>query len=322
MEQVRQILYVCEASVPNEPALARAVSLAESCQAGLTVLDVVPDPAAGVTDPPVATEFRSAVVSRRRRELEAWVARDERRPGIEVDVRIGTLFLEAVRAVLRGRFDLLVKPAGMPGPGSRFFGSDDMHLLRKCPCPVWLVRPDEKARYASLLAAVDCDPDTPDLQRLEGQGLNRRILELGGALARADRAAFHLVHVWDAPAELMVRSWAVNPDEAAATYVDGKRSRHESAFHFLRDEWRDQIGEEAWEELSPRCHLLRGAPATVIPEATARLQADLVVMGTVARTGIAGLLIGNTAETIVGQLQCAVLAVKPPGFVSPIELSE
>ena len=51
-----------------------------------------------------------------------------------------------------------------------------------------------------------------------------------------------------------------------------------------------------------------------------RLQADLVVMGTVARTGISGLLIGNTAEAILEQVQCSVLAVKPHGFVSPVRL--
>jgi nucleotide-binding universal stress UspA family protein len=45
-------------------------------------------------------------------------------------------------------------------------------------------------------------------------------------------------------------------------------------------------------------------------------------MGTVARIGIPGLLIGNTAETILDQLDCSVLAVKPPGFVSPVALDE
>jgi len=322
MKKVRDILYVCEASVRQEPALARAVSLAESNQANLTVLDVVPVMAPGHTIPPVATEWRSAVVSKRRQELEAWVAPHAERLRIEIDVRVGTVFLEAVRTVLRRKCDLLIKPAEELRQGGRFFGSNDMHLLRKCPCPVWLARPDEKAIYACMLAAVDFEPDTPEMQRREGQSLNQQILELSTALALSDRAAFHLVHVWDAPAELMVRSWAVNPDEAGTAYVEGERSRHERALHHLRDQLREQMGDEAYGDLSPRCHLLRGAPATVIPETAMHLKADLVVMGTVARTGIAGLLIGNTAETIVGQLQCAVLAVKPPGFVSPVELPE
>lgn len=47
-------------------------------------------------------------------------------------------------------------------------------------------------------------------------------------------------------------------------------------------------------------------------------RADLVVMGTVARTGVAGLIIGNTAEAILEQVNCSVLAIKPAGFKSPV----
>jgi nucleotide-binding universal stress UspA family protein len=41
-------------------------------------------------------------------------------------------------------------------------------------------------------------------------------------------------------------------------------------------------------------------------------------MGTVARTGLSGVFIGNTAENIINSLECPVLAVKPEGFVSPL----
>ena len=63
-------------------------------------------------------------------------------------------------------------------------------------------------------------------------------------------------------------------------------------------------------------------PQIVIPRLASKLQADLIVMGTVARTGIPGLFIGNTAETILGRVECSVLAVKPPGFVTPVKLED
>ena len=69
-------------------------------------------------------------------------------------------------------------------------------------------------------------------------------------------------------------------------------------------------------------HLLKGDPADVIAEFAKTGRVDLIVMGTVARTGIAGLLIGNTAETILQRVDCSVLAVKPDGFVSPVGLDE
>jgi nucleotide-binding universal stress UspA family protein len=59
-----------------------------------------------------------------------------------------------------------------------------------------------------------------------------------------------------------------------------------------------------------------------VPESARESQADLVVMGTVGRTGISGLFIGNTAEAILEQVRCSVLAIKPLGFVSPVKLAE
>jgi hypothetical protein len=35
--------------------------------------------------------------------------------------------------------------------------------------------------------------------------------------------------------------------------------------------------------------------------------------------GIPGLFIGNTAEEIIQTTKCSVLAVKPTGFISPVE---
>ena len=49
---------------------------------------------------------------------------------------------------------------------------------------------------------------------------------------------------------------------------------------------------------------------------------DLLVMGTVCRTGIAGFLIGNTAEEVLNQVGCSVLTLKPEGFVTPVTLDE
>jgi nucleotide-binding universal stress UspA family protein len=49
---------------------------------------------------------------------------------------------------------------------------------------------------------------------------------------------------------------------------------------------------------------------------------DLLVMGTVCRTGVAGLIIGNTAEKVLNRVDCSVLTVKPEGFVTPVTLED
>ena len=56
------------------------------------------------------------------------------------------------------------------------------------------------------------------------------------------------------------------------------------------------------------------------PKRTMEYDFDLIVMGTVLRTDIPGLFIGRTAEGILNTIDCSVLAVKPPGFVTPVTL--
>ena len=64
---------------------------------------------------------------------------------------------------------------------------------------------------------------------------------------------------------------------------------------------------------------LLGNPRDVLPLYVEENQIDLISMGTVCRTGIKGFLIGNTAESILAEVQCSVLALKPDGFVSTVE---
>jgi universal stress protein E len=65
-------------------------------------------------------------------------------------------------------------------------------------------------------------------------------------------------------------------------------------------------------------HVKEGLPESVIESVAKNIDAELVVMGTVGRTGIPAALIGNTAEHVLDQLSCDVLALKPSGFVSPL----
>jgi len=67
-------------------------------------------------------------------------------------------------------------------------------------------------------------------------------------------------------------------------------------------------------------HVLEGLPEQVIPELAEELDAELVVLGTIGRTGFSAALLGNTAEHVIESINCDLLAVKPEGFVSPIKL--
>ena len=64
--------------------------------------------------------------------------------------------------------------------------------------------------------------------------------------------------------------------------------------------------------------ILRGKPSNMITRYVGNHEIDLLVMGSVTRTGIPGLIIGHTAERVLHQVDCSVLMLKPHGFVSPV----
>jgi len=324
MKRFKNIIYLNEPTVDQTSAVARAVSLAENNQADLTIVDVIPTQVvtAGIRLPPggpISNELRAAVESDHRKTMESMVQSFKEHLQIRLEVLVGKTYLEAIRAVLKNGYDLLIKPAENPTWTNRLFGSDDLHLLRKCPCPVWLMKPPEKSNYSSILAAVDFDLLVPLPSERE---LNREILELAASLALSDFASLHIVHAWEALAEKTMLSRGGMSPEGLTNYGERERERHRTEFYRLAEELRGWIGKDTYDYLAPGFHLPKGPAKKVIAPLAAELRADFVVMGTVARTGISGLIIGNTAEAILDQLTCSVLAIKPPGFKSPVKFDE
>lgn len=308
MGMFESILYVIEESGDRAQGVARAVDVAKRSGAALTILEVSPSGGGALVG--VSPDQRMLA-------LEAMVAgiRDDLR--IQLMVLNGTLFLEVIRAVLRDGHDLVMKVAENPGFLNRLFGSTDLHLLRKCPCPLWLMKSPVETGYERVMAAVDFDPDDPSAI---DQELNRTILDLAGSVALGEGASLHVVHAWDAYAELSMRVVSDVPGDRITAHVQTQQIRHEKGLNSLGEALRDRMGLEDYARVSPRFHLLKGSPRRMIAELADDLPVDLVVMGTVARTGVPGLIIGNTAETILNQLSCSVLAVKPPGFETPVKL--
>jgi nucleotide-binding universal stress UspA family protein len=172
-----------------------------------------------------------------------------------------------------------------------------------------MVKLSGTTRHRRVIAAVNPDPDD-----VEQSGLNAKILDLAAALARLDGAELHVVHAWQFFGEGALRSSRVGLTPAQADAII--ESNRAQAFERLEQ----LVRENRPADIVPQVHLVRGDAALSLLRAVGELRADLLVMGTVSRTGIAGLIIGNTAETVLNRVNCSVLAVKPDGFVSPVRL--
>ncbi|MEE4298765.1 MAG: universal stress protein [Pseudomonadales bacterium] len=292
-------------TLPALPDLERVASLAQR--------------PAGELDARRREEHRSRV----RAHLDGLTAPDD----VALEVRTGELFLETIRLVEAQGFDLVVKPAerrsrpGLERIADAFRASTDQHLLRKCPAPVWLVEGDLRQPPARVLAAIDVDLEAasePDTL----VALNARIREqlLGFVALGAEEIV--LLHAWEAPGEGLLRRWmpADEVDGALAAYLgDIERGRRRAL---------EQFGEALRVEIAARecrcvvrLRLQRGSARMVVPEVVRRDRPDLLLLGTVGRSGVRGLLIGNTAEDVLNAVEGSLFAVKPPGFVCPLELS-
>lgn len=319
MKVFSRVLFVADNAA--EPSwLARGVELARAHQARLTVLDVVPE----LTMSARSSEelggkgaLLQQIVEARRVHLEKSLAEVGAREDVAVKVVVGRRYLEAIHEVLRHNHDLVLKRAESTPWLGRFFTSDDMHLLRKCPCPVWLLQAQDSPAQKRVVAAIDLDPDAESPER---DPLNDRILRYAAAAAAFESAELHIVHAWESPVAGFASLWTDIPEEAERHYRDGEYRARQDVFHSIDLRLRESLGTEIYEYVTPSFRLFHGRPELHIPQYAEQIKASVVVMGTVARTGIPGLFIGNTAEDILEQLRCGVLAIKPEHFVSPVRL--
>lgn len=302
MHRFKNILFVPLAVRDNPAAVRRVADLAARNEAELTVMGVVAEPTQ------MQRLLDKPVVDRAIREAEqaALVSRLEQCcHGLGLDgakrlIRTGSTPLVIVQEVLAAGHDLVV----VTSDEDREDHASIKRLLRTCPCPVWVIRPT-RARIQRVLAAVNLDPDE--------LGLNRQILDLAASMTQLYGGELHVAHAWQLAGEATLRSSAfihTTPSEVEQL-LEAERRRHQEGLHDLLSHAPDAT----W-----TVHLQKGRAASVVVEVVAKERINLLVMGTVARAGLAGLLVGNAAEQLLDDVRCSVIAVKPPGFISPVAL--
>jgi len=322
VKRFRSILFVHQLAVDDPAAFQRAARLAEENAARLKVIEVIEEvsPDIGVSAPVALTEvLRNTLIKESRDQMEGLVTPWRAKIDIRVQVLTGTPFLEIIREVLRDRHDLVIKAADKAGLITRVFGSTDMNLLRKCPCPVWLHKHGHDEPYHRVLAAVDFDESSGTEHE---STLNRDIMDLAAALAQREHSELYVGHAWyPKGAELLETRAHGLTQEEIDEYVNETRACAERRLSDLMLRVERRVGQEVWREVRAQPRLTKGPARRAIPKLAEELHVELLVMGTVRHTGIAGFLIGSTAETILNRIDCSVLAVKPAGFKTTVTVS-
>lgn len=286
-----QAIVATDFSPAAKAAVQQAVWLARTSRAKLAMTYAAPD---SMQSFKTALEIRQESAVKMKEIMEDLGAADL---DVPLQTRIGQPIVVIIHAVQQGGFDLVL--AGSRGLGDwtqLLIGSTAKRLVRKCPVSVWIVKSEDVGPPKVILAPTDLSE------------VSRKAIREGLWLAEQSGAEFHVLHVVD--------SQKVREEEASEQSTSSS-SRQEIDAEAMR---------QLEEFLNPletavriHSHVTQGVAWQEIGLMAQQLNADLIAIGTVGRSGVKGMLLGNTAEKVLDTCDCSILAVKPDGFVSPIE---
>jgi universal stress protein E len=288
---LNKILVVVRGSDPQQSAVQRAV-LCAAKKTQLALLDIVHEPMLDgyLGNTAIYEPLRARVVAERRERVEA-LAKMLAVGGRDVSAKAvwDHPLDEAVAKHARDeRADLVVIAPDAPEHG---LSHSDWRVVSTCPVPVLVVRAAAKAKYAHVVAAVD-----PFHAHAKPADLDAAILANARDLALHSGATLLAVHCFT-PVEFLGAD-APSPRSADAG-VEARRAALE------------QLVEKAGLPKSA-ARLETGAPPHVALQRLAESgEADLIVLGALARGRLKDWLIGSTAERVLHRGGADVLAVKP-----------
>ncbi len=305
----QNILVAIDPNQDDQPALRRAVYLVQQnggcIKAFLPIYDLSYDMTT-LLSPDERFMMRKGVINQR----TAWISAqcrsyvDTRIP-IEIKVVWHNRPYEAIiQEVLSAKHDLLLKMAHQHSRlESLIFTPTDWHLLRKCPCPVWMVKDQPWSKKAKALVAVNLSSE-----EAYNKPLNFKLVqETRDLIKYIDHTEVHIISAYPVlPINTLIDIADFDPN----LYNDAIRAQYLIAIKALRQKF--SMDEKY-------THVKQGLPEQVIPALAEQLQAGIVVLGTAGRTGISAVVIGNTVESVINHLKCDLLVIKTDQFTCPIE---
>ena len=307
--QLRRILVgVANPSARSNRAVKRAMELAHKTGASIELFNSIPSPRTSLGVVQFETgELLRTVAAQNSAALER-MAKPLRREEllVETTVMTGRAIHEAIlRRARSSRADLIVIESHKHSQFARLLLSQtDFELIRRSPIPLLIVKGHAAWRSPRVLAALD-----PMHAHAKPRDLDGRILEAGRSIAAAMKGSLHLAHIWWPLAELLPGA-VLEPTTLAITPDQEQRYRKA-----VRRKFYEAVRE--YGVPARNRHLRRGDPGRELPLLAQSLKASLVVMGAVSRSALKRLFIGPTAESVLDNLRCDVLIIKPEGFRAP-----
>lgn len=315
MQEISKILCVVDPSTSVQPAMHRAAWLAQQVGAELELfIAYYNEYLSGdrFRDAPSLQKARQDVVERNTQYLEK-LAEPLRRAGLTVHTKVAwdhPLHEGIVRQAIDSKADIVFKDTHHHSAMARaLLTNTDWNLIRTCPVPLWLTKAGELHKIPTFIASID-----PTHEHDKPASLDDTILKLASSLASKTNGTLHVFHSYD-PRIALATATANAYIPASLPYEEiekdmrelhGKRFEEVTSFYDIPEDHK---------------HLVNGATHEELPEIARTLNADVVVMGAIARNRWKRLFVGATAERTLEHVPSDVLIVKPDWFETPVEKS-
>jgi len=314
MQKINQIMTVIDPTTDAQPAMERAAWLANKTGAELELfICYYNEYLSGdrLFDSPSLEKARQEIISGHEKHLEK-LAEPLRESGINVKTTAvwdHPLYEGIVRHAAATGADIVFKDTHHHSAVSRaLLTNTDWNLIRACAAPLWLVKPREFGEKPVFVAAID-----PLNEHDKPAALDDEILVLSKTLAEASGGEVRAFHSYD-PRIAVATATANAYIPVSLPFDEIERQMHEdhqkrfreiTEFHKVDDD---------------KAHLVAGLTHEELPIIADKLNADVVVMGAVARNRWKRLFIGATAERTLEHLPCDLLIIKPDWFQTPVDL--
>lgn len=314
MKDTSKILVVIDPTTQEQPALERATWLAKKTGAELELLICYYNEYLSgdrLFDSPSLEKARAEVIENHEKHLEA-MAGPLREQGITVRCMANwdhPLHEGIVRHAVACKADVVIKDTHHHSAVTRaLLTNTDWNLIRTCPARLWLVRPKTFSDTPVFVAAID-----PMNQHDKPAALDDEILQLSQSLASSTGGEVHAFHSYD-PRIAVATATANAYIPVSLPFDEIEKQMHEDHQKRFKEVTEfHKIGDD-------RAHLVAGLTHEELPAIAETLNADVVVMGAVARNRWKRLFVGATAERTLEHLPCDLLIVKPDWFKTPVDL--
>jgi universal stress protein E len=225
------------------------------------------------------------------------IANDLEEKGIKCSARVewNHSLHDAIEAVIEElKPDLVIKRIGTGKNNFNPFTTPvDRNLIRYSPAPVLLIKSDSWKTRPITLAI---DPIAFDETHIE---LNNSILEYGKMLSQLTNNKLNIVSSFTIPSPSSTLD--LPPVDYDLIRKNNKSSIETKLQALLKQH---QLPLE-------NIHVVEGSPNRALSDFIVKSGSQLLILGSVGRTGISAMFIGNTAEQILSEMSCEILAIKP-----------